>query len=75
MGTIRIQFNGSFGKNEKNFTALTHGHAHAVGEVIKYLAEEVLPEAIASDHKLHSEGYFPEHGFEKKDLEDTKTFG
>jgi len=75
MGTIIVQFNGTFQRKGKTFTALTHGHAQAVSEVIKYLAEEVLPEAIASDHKLHSEGYFPEHGFEKKDSEDTETIG
>jgi hypothetical protein len=45
------------------FSAIEHGHAHAVTQAIAYLATEVLPEAIENDHKLHDEGAEPSQGF------------
>ena len=65
MGQIRIQIAGSF--TEKNgiteFSAMSHGHAHAVREAIEFLSREVLPFAINKDHTLHEQRQFPENGF------------
>ncbi len=66
MGMITVITNGSFKKIHESFTTQTHGHAHAIAELIKYLAEEVLPEAINQDHRLRNEDAYPEHTFEKK---------
>lgn len=65
MGMINIRSWGSFPKQERTFSAMERGHAHAVAEAIRFLSEEVLPEAIERDHKLHEEGAKPEMGFDR----------
>lgn len=42
MGVLNISTNGSFPHRNKAFKAMTHGHAHAVAEAIRYLSDEVL---------------------------------
>lgn len=65
MGVLNISTSGSFPNRTKQFGAITHGHAHAVAEAIKWLSEEVLPAAIEQDHKLHDEGAKPQFGFDR----------
>lgn len=72
MGYISIEIGGSFqsasrkgtrtGRGSK-FSAMDHGHAKAVQEAIAYLADVILPVAIALDHELHDEGEKPRKGF------------
>ena len=64
---IKISTNGSFQGQYKQFSAMEHGHAHAVAEAIKYLVVEVLPTAISKDHVLHDEKHYPLRGFIKND--------
>lgn len=63
MGKIQITLSGSFGFRQEEFSAMDHGHARAVADAIRYLAQQELPEAISQDHKLHTEGASPEFGF------------
>lgn len=63
MGMIKIKVEGSFRRRSEVFSAMEHGHARAVADAIKWLAEEVLPEAIKQDHVLHEDGAKPERGF------------
>ncbi len=64
MGMIDITVRGSFRPNETaTFAAGNHGHAKAVADAIKWLAEVVMPAAIDHDHLLHDEGSIPLHGF------------
>lgn len=63
MGTLRIDTGGSFPTHTRSFSAVDHGHAHAVAEAIRWLSGEVLPEAIEHDHQLHDEGLEPARGF------------
>jgi hypothetical protein len=65
MGMIHIRTTGSFPCHDTVFSAVEHGHAHAVAEAIQWLAEEVLPAAIDQDHRLHHEGSIPSGGFER----------
>lgn len=65
MGVLNITTGGSFPNRSKQFGAMDHGHAHAVAEAIRWLSEEVLPEAIERDHKLHAEGSTPRMGFDR----------
>lgn len=65
MGMIHIETAGSFPHRRKSFSALDHGHARAVADAIKWLSEEVLPEAIKQDHILHADQAKPEKGFGK----------
>lgn len=65
MGQLTIKTWGSFPTREKTFGAMDHGHAHAVAQAIQWLSEEVLPEAIERDHKLHGEGAAPAMGFDR----------
>ena len=65
MGMLKITTVGSFGNKSKEFPAITHGHAHAVGEAIAWLAGELLKDAINSDHGLHENGHKPNCGFQK----------
>lgn len=67
MGTLTITTRGSFdgAPQDKRFTAITHGHAHAVAEAIQYLSQDVLPLAIQKDHALHDAEQKPEEGFER----------
>jgi hypothetical protein len=44
---------------------MDHGHAHAVQQAIAFLTNEVLPEAIERDHKLHEQGAKPSLGFDR----------
>lgn len=64
MGQLQIRTWGSFPARDKTFGAMQHGHAHAVAEAIRFLSEEVLPAAIAQDHRLHEQGSKPALGFE-----------
>jgi hypothetical protein len=64
MGKLTIELAGSFEKKgRREFSALDGGHAQAVAEAIAYLADEVLPSAIAQDHKLQEQGHYPSLGF------------
>lgn len=65
MGVLKIEAFGSFERKSKSFSARQHGHARAVADAIRWLAEDVLPEAIAQDHALHAEGHEPEQRFGK----------
>ncbi len=62
---IQIQASGSFGYNSATFGAQEHGHAQAVADAIKFLAEKVLPAAIINDHKCHTDGIAPSVAFGK----------
>jgi hypothetical protein len=64
MGMLKIETLGSFKPESKTFSAMEHGHAHAVAGAIAFLSTVVLPEAIANDHKCHDEGLRPSSGFE-----------
>jgi len=65
MGVISITTAGSFPPRSKQFGAIERGHAHAVAEAIRWLAEEVLPEAIERDHRLHDDDAKPRQGFDR----------
>lgn len=65
MGYITIQTGGSFPQWNRQFDAMDSGHAHAVAQAIKWLSEEVLPEAIEHDHALHDRGMRPRMGFDR----------
>lgn len=65
MGVLNISTGGSFPTRNKQFGAMDHGHAHAVADAIRWLSEEVLPEAIERDHKLHADGAAPRMGFDR----------
>jgi hypothetical protein len=69
MGMISIKTWGSFPTRDKAFGAMASGHAHAVAEAIRFLAEEVLPEAIERDHRLHARGSVPARGYDRPDAE------
>ncbi|KAF1008950.1 MAG: hypothetical protein GAK28_00582 [Luteibacter sp.] len=64
MGQITITFQGSFGSaRTKVFSAMSGGHAHAVGQAVAYLANDELPKAIKNDHECHRDGIQPSDGF------------
>lgn len=65
MGVLRIETSGSFPTRSKTFSAMEHGHAHAVAQAIAFLSSEVLPAAIQSDHRLHDEDAKPSKGFDR----------
>ena len=65
MGMVNISTGGSFPNRSKSFGAMEHGHAHAVAEAIRWLSEEVLPDAIEQDHRLHASGAEPSKGFDR----------
>lgn len=65
MGMMQITTRGSFPAHNRTFGAMEHGHAHAVAEAIRFLSEEVLPEAIERDHRLHDDGAKPKRGFDR----------
>ena len=69
MGLLTILTQGSFPDVRRVFTAMEHGHAHAVAEAIRFLADEVLPAAIEQDHRLHAEGLAPGKGFARPEKE------
>lgn len=62
MGLLSIHARGSFPDQARTFSAMEHGHAHAVAQAIEWLSSEVLPAAIAQDHRLHAEGATPSAG-------------
>lgn len=63
MGQLIIQTTGSFpNPTTETFSALEHGHAHAVAQAIEHLASVELPLAIALDHELAAEGHAPTSG-------------
>lgn len=66
VGVLTIETVGSFPNQRRNFSAIDRGHAHAVAEAIKYLSEDVLPEAIERDHRLHDKGAKPAQGFDRE---------
>lgn len=64
MGVITITFQGSFGTpRTERFSAMKIGHAGAIAEAIKYLAEHEMPNAIKNDHECHKDGIEPSDGF------------
>ncbi|MDB5042151.1 MAG: hypothetical protein JWN27_2877 [Candidatus Eremiobacteraeota bacterium] len=64
MGQITITVAGSFGPSRsRSFSAMEHGHAHATSEALKFLTNDVLPDAIAMDHQYHNEGDAPPGGW------------
>ena len=64
MGSIRIVMGGSFGyPNERTFTANEEGHAKAVADAIKWLAEDILPKAITNDHECQRDDQYPTNKF------------
>jgi hypothetical protein len=69
MGLIHVDVRGSFGKSNgsKTFSAVNNGHADAVAQAIEYLSGTLLPEAIALDHRLHTEGAQPSEGWRRLD--------
>lgn len=69
MGAINIKVEGSFNPmrtRHESFSAENFGHAAAVAEAIKWLSEELLPQAIKLDHALHEKGLKPNKGFGKE---------
>jgi hypothetical protein len=62
MGMIHIQMRGSFPERERAFRAQEYGHARAVANAIRWLAEQ-LPDAIRQDHDLHEQGHKPDKAF------------
>jgi len=72
MGMLKIQTYGSFRQYERTYSAMNHGHAHAVADAIKFLSDVVLPEAIENDHKCHDDGVKPGLGFYKNPQEVVK---
>lgn len=65
MGMLNIHTWGSFPERARMFSAMEHGHAHAVAAAIRWLADEVLPEAIERDHRLHEQGSKPNNGYDR----------
>ena len=66
MGIVVVRIQGSFGfKEDRLFSAEQGGHATAISRAIKLLSDR-LPEAIALDHKLHSEGVTPKLSWGKE---------
>ena len=64
MGMVNIELVGSFRPREyRSFSAMKRGHAYAIAQVIEWLTKEVLPAAIANDHRCQKEGVYPEEGF------------
>lgn len=64
MGMVKIQIVGSFIQHQnKEFSALKRGHASAIADAIKFLAEDALPKAIKQDVELAKDGATPENGF------------
>lgn len=63
MGTITVQFKGSFGDKPLNiFQAEEGGHALAISRAVEYLSSK-MGEAIRLDHKLHDESKHPSPDF------------
>ena len=69
MGVIRISIHGSFHQYpgidpqaNADFSAQTDGHAQAVADAISFLSNEVMPKAIANDHRLHASKVMPSSG-------------
>lgn len=76
MGKIIIEATGSFlkqpadaGTIRRVISAEEHGHADAIAQAIEYLAGELLPEAIALDHRIQDDGGKPRNGFQRKEVE------
>ncbi len=63
MGMIKVELSGSFPRQGKTFGPADHGHADGVAQVIEWLASEVLPEASALDHSLHTDGHDAPEGW------------
>jgi len=62
MGLISIVTKGSFGTNERVFSAQQHGHAYAVNEAQDYLSN-LMVKSINKDHDLHDQNCKPDQGF------------
>jgi hypothetical protein len=68
MGVLKLSSNGSFSPSiYHEEPAITHGHVHAVREMISYLQSIVLPQAIRQDARLRAEGAEPAEGFKDED--------
>lgn len=65
MGMIAIVVGGSFVASAREFSAIDHGHAHAVAQAMEWLSRDVLPAAIQLDHEIHADGEKPVKGFFK----------
>ena len=63
---IRITTWGSLPGRDKNFGPADNGHAQLVLEAIDWLVNEVLADAIAQDHQLHTDGNNPPHGWPQR---------
>ncbi len=63
MGMITVTLQGSFGFSTKQFSAMTGGHAQAIADAIRHLAEVEMPKAIRNDHECHRDGVEPSEGF------------
>lgn len=51
MAVVKIQLMGSMGKDAAEFSAVEHGHAHAINEAIAYLTK-LQERAINFDHDV-----------------------
>ncbi|MDB5069687.1 MAG: hypothetical protein JWM87_798 [Candidatus Eremiobacteraeota bacterium] len=72
MGQITITVAGSFGPTRtRTFSAMDHGHAHATTEALRFLANDVLPDANAMDHQYHAEGAAPPGGWPSRVFPET----
>ena len=63
MGMIQIKTWGSFPDRKKTLGPAKQGHAILVAEMIEFLVTEILPDAIARDHRLQAEGFVPPDGW------------
>lgn len=68
MGQITIMTAGSFNARTNVESAEEGGHAAAIGRQMKFL-NDMLPEAIQKDHKLHDDGVASSCGLRKKDID------
>lgn len=64
MGILIIQTKGSFGTTYKEFSAMEHGHAHAVTTAMEHLTH-LMQDATNNDHKCRDESINPSKGFQK----------
>lgn len=64
MGVLTVELKGSFGKfRTQSFSAMEVGHAQAIANAIKYLADVEMPAAIKNDHECQRDGIEPSKGF------------
>lgn len=51
MATLKIQLIGSMGEDAAEFSAVEHGHAHAINEAMAFLTV-LMQRAINTDHDV-----------------------